>query len=221
MKSNLFLRRWCLPPVIAILVLSLFLFFGCNSQISRDKTHDSLYYDGDVIFQSLRSGQSDAIQLATNSKYSHCGIVFWEGNRCYVFEAFKKVKATPIDKFIERSRGGHYAVRRLKDSRNFFASQGEKFRKIYYQRYHGKIYDGRYEASDDKIYCSELVWKLYKDAANLEIGEWKRLGDFDLSNKVVQEELRYTYGDNIPLDEKIISPEALFSANALVTVRDQ
>jgi len=43
--------------------------------------------NGDLIFQTSLSGQSRAIQLATESKYSHCGIIYKEGSEFYVFEA--------------------------------------------------------------------------------------------------------------------------------------
>ncbi|MES2797692.1 MAG: hypothetical protein V4683_17115 [Bacteroidota bacterium] len=36
--------------------------------------------NGDLIFQTSLSGQSKAIQLATNSKYSHCGLIYKDGN---------------------------------------------------------------------------------------------------------------------------------------------
>lgn len=32
--------------------------------------------DGDIIFQTSQSSQSQAIQLVTKSKYSHMGIIF-------------------------------------------------------------------------------------------------------------------------------------------------
>jgi hypothetical protein len=43
--------------------------------------------NGDLIFQSSLSGQSQAIQLATNSKYSQCGIIYSDNVQFYVFEA--------------------------------------------------------------------------------------------------------------------------------------
>ncbi len=42
--------------------------------------------DGDLIFQTSMSAQSKAIQLATKSKYSHCGLIYKDGNGFYVFE---------------------------------------------------------------------------------------------------------------------------------------
>jgi hypothetical protein len=38
------------------------------------------YKDGDIIFQISQTAQSQAIQLATNSKFSHCGIIQRKGN---------------------------------------------------------------------------------------------------------------------------------------------
>ncbi|MFY7938014.1 MAG: hypothetical protein ACOVOQ_11600, partial [Flavobacterium sp.] len=50
--------------------------------------------NGDLIFQISLSEQSKAIQLATNSKYSHCGIVYSDNGQFYVFEAIQPVTTT-------------------------------------------------------------------------------------------------------------------------------
>lgn len=63
--------------------------------------------NGDLIFQTSLSRQSKAIQLATKSKYSHCGIVFYDNGQFYVFEAIQPVKSTPLDKWIARGKDGH------------------------------------------------------------------------------------------------------------------
>jgi uncharacterized protein YycO len=44
----------------------------------------------------------------------------------------------------------------------------------------GKDYDFAFGWSDDKIYCSELIWKIYKQATGIEIGKLEKLGNFDL-----------------------------------------
>ncbi len=50
----------------------------------------------------------------------------------------------------------------------------------------GKPYDTTFEWSDNKIYCSELVWKIYQRGAGIEIGKLQRLKEFDLSNAIVK-----------------------------------
>src|SRR3954469_24265931 len=57
---------------------------------------------GDIIFQTSRSDQSLAIQLATKSKYSHVGIIYEIDGIFFVFEAVQPVKFTRLDDWIAR-----------------------------------------------------------------------------------------------------------------------
>lgn len=50
---------------------------------------------GDVIFHTSRSSQSLAIQQATDSPYSHMGMVVIRNGKPYVFEASRQVVYTP------------------------------------------------------------------------------------------------------------------------------
>ena len=47
--------------------------------------------DGDILFQPSFSQQSKAVEIATNSPYSHCGILFFENGKPYVYEAIQPV----------------------------------------------------------------------------------------------------------------------------------
>ena len=89
---------------------------------------------------------------------------------------------------------------------------GEKFR--------GKNYDLTFEWSDNKMYCSELIWKIYKRATGIEIGKLEKLGDFDLTSKVVKAKMKERYGNKIPNGEKVISPAAIFNSQLLKTVKE-
>ena len=82
----------------------------------------------------------------------------------------------------------------------------------------GKNYDLEFRWSDEKIYCSELVWKAYQRAAKLELGSLKRLRDFDLSSRVVKQKLKERYGENVPYDMTVISPACIFSSDLLITI---
>ena len=86
------------------------------------------------------------------------------------------------------------------------------------EQFKGKPYDIYFEWSDDKIYCSELVWKIFKQAVDIEIGQLEQLADFDLSNDIVKAKMKERYGDNIPMDEKVISPVAMFNSDKLITI---
>lgn len=82
-----------------------------------------------------------------------------------------------------------------------------------------KNYDLTFEWSDDKIYCSELIWKIYQQATGIEIGKLEQLSDFDLTNEVVKKKIKERYGNKIPMNEPVISPAAIFNSDLLVTVK--
>ncbi|MEM6685305.1 MAG: YiiX family permuted papain-like enzyme [Bacteroidota bacterium] len=177
--------------------------------------------NGDIIFQTSKSNQSKAIQLATKSKYSHMGIVYENDGQYFVYEAVQPVTLTPLQEWIRRGKNGHYVIKRLSNADQVLTNGilakmkqvGEKFR--------GKSYDIYFEWSDDKIYCSELVWKIYKEAANIEIGQLEKLSDFDLTHAVVRAKMKERYGTNIPLNEKVISPAAMFASDKLILVEEK
>ena len=95
----------------------LFAFILAISLLSFDSQEKKMVFQqGDIIFQTSLSSQSQAIQLATKSKYSHCGIVFIEGDKVYVYEAVQPVKKTLLSEWIKRGKNQHYVVKRLKKS---------------------------------------------------------------------------------------------------------
>jgi uncharacterized protein YycO len=175
--------------------------------------------DGDLIFQSSISGQSKAIQLATHSKYSHCGIIYKEGKDYIVFEAVQPVKKTPLDKWIARGDDGHYVIKRLKNSEEVLTLDVIKKMKEISKSFEGKNYDLCFEWIDNKIYCSELIWKIYQRATGIEIGKLEKLKNFDLSNSIVKQKMKERYGNKIPLEETVISPASIFDCPFLETVR--
>jgi len=175
--------------------------------------------NGDLIFQTSLSPQSNAIQLATKSKYSHCGLIYKDGNNFYVFEAVQPVKRTPLDKWIARGQDGKYVIKRLKNADQVLTPTTlTKMRQIGDQ-FKGKNYDLTFEWSDNKIYCSELIWKIYQRATGIEIGKLEKLSDFDLTNEAVKKIMKERYGDNIPAEEIVISPASIFDSELLTTVK--
>jgi len=127
---------------------------------------------------------------------------------------------TPFDDFVKRGKGKHYVVKRLKNSDEIFTTPGvlEKMTNLFYDKFSGKPYDIYFEWSDDKKYCSELVWKIYKETVNIEIGKLEELRDFDLTSDKVKQKMKERYKDKIPLDEKVISPGTMFDSDKLVTI---
>jgi uncharacterized protein YycO len=171
--------------------------------------------DGDIIFHSSRSGQSAAIQRATHSPYSHVGLVLYRDGKPFVFEAIATVRYTPLANWVARGDGGRYVVKRLKTPMT--SAQALKLRTAA-EKYANKPYDLYFEWSDARIYCSELVWKAYRDALGIELGARQKLREFDLSDPAVRAKMRERYGTRVPLDEPVISPAAQFESPLLETV---
>lgn len=176
--------------------------------------------NGDLIFQTSLSGQSKAIQLATNSKYSHCGIVYSDNGQYFVFEAIQPVKTTPLDKWIARGKDGHYVIKRLKNADQVLNAETLQKMKQEGEKFKDKNYDLTFEWTDDKIYCSELIWKVYQRATGIEIGKLQKLSDFDLTNEAVKQKMKERYGNKIPTEEIVISPAAIFDSELLTTVKE-
>ena len=178
---------------------------------------DSLM-DGDILFQISTSGQGKAIQLATNSPYSHCGILFRENNEWMVFEGVQPVKKTKLSEWIHRGDGQHYVSKRHKDAASLLTKEVKENMKEEAKKLLGKNYDLTFEWNDDRIYCSELVYKIYQRGAGLSVGTLQKLKDFNLNSPVVGAKLKERYGKNIPLNETVISPGAIFSDSNLVEI---
>lgn len=213
--------------IIAILVI------GCNSTDNKSANNlpnemtpkegqliQKEIQNGDLIFHTSQSSQSEAIQIATNSKYSHIGIIYKEGKEYFVYEAIQPVKITKLQDWINRGENGKYVVKRLKNRDELLTFDGIEKMKVIGQKYLGKDYDLRFEWSDDKIYCSELVWKIYKEAFNIEIGKLEKFGDFDLSNETVDRKVKERYGSDIPKDELVITPDRMFKSEHLITIKE-
>ncbi|WP_370528028.1 MULTISPECIES: YiiX family permuted papain-like enzyme [Gilliamella] len=187
------------------------LLFASYTAIANYQPHD-----GDVIFQSSQSNQSKAIEQATNSPYSHVGIIFIKNGKPYVFEAASKVIYTPLDKWINRGKNKTYVIKRLK---NHSLSQQEiTSLKQVAHKFENKPYDIWFGWDDKYIYCSELVWKIYNRALKLKIGQLQTIKDFNLSSPAVKQKLKERYGNNIPYQETVISPVAIFNSPLLITV---
>ena len=171
--------------------------------------------DGDIIFHTSRSAQSLAVQRATRSPFSHMGLVFHRHGRPFVLEAIATVRYTPLEDWIARGDDGKYVVRRLKAG--LTAEHASNLR-LAAEKYRGRPYDPYFEWSDALIYCSELVWKAYRNALGIEIGARQKLREFDVGDALVKAKMRERYGGRVPLDETVISPAAMFGSALLVTV---
>lgn len=170
--------------------------------------------EGDVVFQSLPNGPLvEAIEGITNSPLSHCGVVMKNADgRWVVHEAIGVVRETPLYLWIVRGRGARLDVWRLRDieGRDLAALRAAL------ETHAGKAYDYRYAPDDAEIYCSELVFKAYRDAYAVELGEWENLGD--LNWRPFEAFIREMEGGSLPLGRPMITPVGLTRDSSLEKV---
>jgi len=198
------------------IILFTFIFQSCRQRAVDDNMyHDILptFKEGDIIFQTSLSQQSQAIQLATHSKFSHCGIVIKKDNWFYVLEAVEPVKLTEVDEWIDRGKDKRYEVKRLKNIDSISEENISNAKKFGLSLL-GKHYDANFNWNNNEIYCSELVWKIY-DKIGIQLSKPKHLKDFDLSNNIVKNKLKERYGKKIPYDELVVSPEDIYDSDRL------
>jgi hypothetical protein len=194
------------------IIILLILITGCKNP------YDYQPENGDIIFQTSSSSQSLAIQKATKSKYSHMGIIYIKKGMPFVYEAVEPVKLTALNDWISRGSDKHYAVKRLSNAKEVLTSDAINKMLNIGKEFEGKHYDLYFEWSDDRIYCSELVWKIYKRALNIEVGKLQIMADFDLTDPIVKSKIGERFGDSLPKNETVISPSAIFESPLLEKV---
>ncbi len=192
---------------ISIYFIVLCVLFTCN--LSSQTT--TKFKNGDIIFIENPSGQGKAIQLATKSKFTHVGIIFIESNKTMVYHAVEPVSVNNVEEFIEMSSDGKYEVKRLKQAELLTTEVIKQMLKEAKSKL--KIhYDLGFNWSDDELYCSEFVFKLYQHALGIEIGALRPLKEFDLSHPTVQSIMKKRYGKDIPYNEQMISPGDMYES---------
>lgn len=212
--------------LFAILLIAFFVLAKVNSnQVEKafsqiNKKIEQSVQDGDIIFQTSQSKQCEAVRIATNSKFSHCGIIYEINGKKYVFEAVQPIKTTLLSEWIKHGEDNKYLVKRLKNSSEILTSEVISKMKNYGKQFDKKDYDLYFEWTDDKIYCSELVWKIYKNGAGIELCSLEKLKNFNLANEKVKQILKERYGNKIPLEEKVVAPSQLVNSNLLETIID-
>ena len=186
---------------------------------STKKTAVPELHDGDILFQSMGGRQGDAVALATKCEWTHVGIAFQDNGQWMVYEAVGPVKKTPLSEWIEQG-DGHYVVKRWTESAKLDAATSAKLKKAA-AHYMGRAYDSQFLWSDDKIYCSELVWKMYAEGLGVRLCEPKALKDWSLNSELVQRMMKERYGSAPPMDEPMVAPATLFDCPMLTTVLER
>ncbi|HPS30895.1 MAG TPA: hypothetical protein PLZ43_11610 [bacterium] len=134
---------------LVILLSAIVIFFTVSFTVSDNEIAyvEKQVADGDIIFQTSKS------------KYDSPGIIFIKDGRPVVFEVMGKVVQTPLENWIKKGAEGRFVVKRLQDYEVSLTPEViEKLKKTA----EGLI-------AKENISSPELITKIYKESANIEI----------------------------------------------------
>lgn len=137
-----------------------------------------------------------------------------------VLEAVQPVNLTPIQEWISRGDNQYYLVKRLKNKALLTSETVQKMKTIG-ESYLGKNYDLYFEWTDEKMYCSELVWKIYQRGAGISLSPLKKMASFDLTSPIVKQIITERYGNKIPLNQSVVAPSDLANSELLETIMEK
>ncbi|MCL2390489.1 MAG: peptidoglycan peptidase [Endomicrobia bacterium] len=195
-------------------VFVLFSFFtACGKDIDK-----SLFKEGDIIFQNKKSKASDFTALLSDAKYNNLGVLYSIGDKWYVFEASQPAELTPLNAWVKEGEKSHYAVKRLKEEETVMTKEALGKMEQTIKEFMGKPYDFKYDWSDKALYGSELVWKIFYNALNIELCPLQTLADFDLTKETIKNKTKEVYGSKVPLYEELVTPAAIYASPLLIAI---
>ena len=178
-----------------LFIISMLLLAGCGNSIDVANLQE-----GDVVFIESQSSQSPYIKVGTMSKWTHCGVVVNTPEGLKILEASKTVRLTPFAKFIGSAKNDNWTVKR----------PDQKLGKsIAYSKYLGMPYDLEFKFDNGKMYCSELVWLIYKDQG-IELCQPRMVSSFPFARIPKVRKLMNKRG--ISMDQYAVAPVDLYKA---------
>ena len=203
-----------------ILICMLLTMATSAADLKKERTANPYYLqNGDIVFQEAHDEQAKAVKAATNSRWSHVGIVFFHDGSPWVLEAVQPVKSTPLLEFINRCPKAFYAMR-LKNASDYINSVSLAKAKDYGQMQLGKNYDPYFQWSEDRVYCSELIWKIYQQATGIKLCSPRPLKSYNIHHPAVQALITKRYGSmsKLPMNELMVAPSDLAQSKLLIEV---
>ena len=156
--------------------------------------------EGDIVFIESQSSQAPYIKLGTMSKWTHCGIVVNTPEGLKVLEASKKVKLTPYATFVGGAKDENWCVKRPKKT-----ISGP----IQYKKYIGMPYDLEFKFDNGKMYCSELVWLIYKENG-IELCKPRKVSSFPMTR--IPKVKKLMAKRNISMSQEAVAPVDIYRA---------
>ena len=163
---------------LALLVL-LYFFLSLNEKLDMNKIDEDKIEDFDIVLSKGQSAQSKLISLLRFSidDYSHVGIIVKENGKIFVLHStpdgtqMNGIRYDDLHTFINLSSVCDFVVLRNKNNsfefRQKMRSEVDRFKTVQIP------FDYEFNNKENtKIYCSELVWLIFKDSRLFEASDF-------------------------------------------------
>lgn len=156
--------------VASLLVLG-FMYFEFRKPESEQTIIPSELQNGDLIFRKGRSIESFTVYLADEEKaFSHVGMVYLLNGKPQIIHAVpgesgnrpEWIKMENPEHFLAPEKASAFAIYRSKYSSGELSEVAYQAFLFYKKKY---LFDNNYSLeTDDKLYCTELVLKAFRNA---------------------------------------------------------
>lgn len=159
---------------------------------------------GDIVFHTAGNRNSEAVKYATQSQFTHCGIVVEQDSALYVMEVQERCILTPFNDFINRGYGSQYCIKR----------PTKEIGEFDYRKYLGANYDYQLLLNNNRYYGAELVYMIYKNDLGIELCQPKAAQEYrtDSIMPIISQR-------NIKPDQLVVSPADLYNSPELQVVK--
>ena len=176
--------KWVLLVFLALAAMST----GCASSPAL-----AGLADGDIVMIRSYSYNANAIEAVTGSRFTHCGIIFKEGGRWMVYEGAGRKGHLSLDAWIKYESAKHephWRIYRLKDDSRLRQEAAISHLKRAAAKLHKTAYDHGFswdypKGDDERVYCSELIWKAYNEALKIELCPLRKMSSYPMNGEAL------------------------------------
>ena len=164
------------PFIIITSLLILSTIFYCGLYIKNKRDYIGFNYNllqsGDIIFTRGISMKSFVVLLLNRStdRYSHCGVIFREKDKYFIIHSTPtpidkkngRIVREPLDDFFSFNNITLTSIYRVDNGHKKYIDSSLCIIKHFLQ---DKIaFDDDFQLTNQKLYCTELIWLAYKNA---------------------------------------------------------
>ena len=173
--------------------------------------------EGDIIVQDIQNATGDLMREAMPAEWTNIGIIFRRDadGAMVVMDVIGKVRLTPLPEWISAGRENKVALYRLKDGENQLVPKNVKKLRVACKPFKSTPADRYFGWSDDELYSSELVWKVYQNGLGISLCPLRKLNTLSLGGEKVKPLITKKYGAVVPATEYAVTIADIYSSPQL------